>query len=239
MKNTPVKDIFFPPRCCGCDGLTERASPVCIRCEKLVLHYASDKKQCDICGLSAEDCICRKKQFFDKFVAAFYYDSTPVKTIFKLKFRARPDIARTYAKLLHTLLEERQLLTEIDIITFIPMRRLAKFRRGYNQSELIARNISELSGIDCVPLLEKIYKTSFQHNLKKTARTGNLLGAFEPVKENTALFENKRVLIVDDVATTGSTLGEAAKTLLIFGADSVYAAACTVSKKSKKNIEHR
>ncbi len=131
-------------------------------------------------------------------------------------------------------LEERGLMRDVDIITFVPMRSFRRFIRGYNQSELIARKLSELSGIPYKRLLEKKYDSSPQHKLSAVARTGNLIGCFEPVKDAEDLFKYKTVLVVDDVLTTGSTLNEIAKTLLIFGADSVYTATCTVTKRKKR-----
>ena len=135
---------------------------------------------------------------------------------------------------MYACLEERGLMRDVDIITFIPMRSFRRFIRGYNQSELIARKLSELSGIPYKRLLEKKYDSSSQHKLSAVARTGNLIGCFEPVKDAEDLFKYKTVLVVDDVLTTGSTLNEIAKTLLIFGADSVYAATCTVTKRKKR-----
>lgn len=87
-------------------------------------------------------------------------------------------------------------------------------------------------------LLKKQYKSSSQHKLGAVSRSGNLLGCFEPDKKKLDCIADKTVLVVDDVLTTGSTLNEITKTLLIFGADSVYVAACAATKK-KKNIEHK
>lgn len=132
-------------------------------------------------------------------------------------------------------LRQRNMLDNTDIITFIPMTPYAKFRRGYNQSELIAKHLSELSGKTCKQLLYKISATDKQHCLSGIERTGNLLGVFEPAKEQADQIKDKRILVIDDVSTTGSTFNEIAKTLLIFGASEVYAAAFTARKKGKKH----
>lgn len=132
-------------------------------------------------------------------------------------------------------LRERDMLGETDIITFIPMRPVASFLRGYNQSRLIAKHLSALTSIPCAPLLYKIGKTKKQHTLRGIERSGNLLGMFEPTKERLQEISDRNILLIDDVYTTGSTLNEAAKTLLIFGAQSVSAAVFSVGKKQKKN----
>ena len=92
-------------------------------------------------------------------------------------------------------LKNRDFLGKTDIITFIPMRPFAKFMRGYNQAELIARRLSVHSGIPCLPLLTKEFPTKSQHNLRGIARSGNLSGVFEPAKELTDEIKGKYSVI--------------------------------------------
>lgn len=131
------------------------------------------------------------------------------------------------------------MLEDTDIISYIPMSRRSLFKRGYNQSRLIAEKIAEASGKPCIGLLVKYRKTKSQHSLKSINRSGNLLGAYEPDKRYLDEIKGKTILLIDDVSTTGNTFNEAGKTLLIFGAESIYAASCTVKEKTKKNIEHK
>lgn len=230
-----VIDRIFPPRCCSCDDIPEKDSPTCLKCKELILHPANELSRCGICFMSNEKCICSKRQYYDKLCASFIYEGSVTKTIFKLKFRSRPDIAKGFAKQMLLSLRERDMLSDIDIITFIPMSSFAKFKRGYNQSQLLAKYLSQYSGIPYDGLLMKLHKTKAQHTLNNISRSGNLLGLFEPIKDKTELIRGKTVLVVDDVSTTGATFNEIAKTLLIFGAACVYAASCTTTqKKSQK-----
>ncbi|MBQ2759271.1 MAG: ComF family protein [Clostridia bacterium] len=229
-----LTDIFFPPRCAGCDTITEDAFPVCKACNELRIRPFNSKNRCDTCFLSVRDCICTKRQYFSKLSVCFFYDGPPKRTVFRMKFRARPDIAKAYAKLIYLSLQERELTDSIDAVTFVPMGRYRKFKRGYNQSELLARHIARLCNKPCIPFLIKESTASVQHDTKKIFRKGNLLGIYEPDKKYEAEIKGKRILVADDVTTTYSTFNEIAKTLLIFGADEVYAAACTATKKSKK-----
>ncbi len=238
MKSNPLLTAFFPARCCGCDQITGNNMPVCADCKKLVLHPSEPASACEVCGQQIKNCVCKKHQYYSKLIPCFYYEGPPVKTIFKLKFRSRPDIAENYSKLLLNCLEERELLKNIDIITSVPMRKFKKFKRGYNQSELLAKHLSEYTNIPYEQLLEKKFASSSQHQLNALSRTGNLLGCFEPKKERISTFSAKTVLVVDDVLTTGSTLNEISKTLLVFGAASVYTASCAVTKK-KNYIERK
>ena len=235
MKKTPLRDIFFPPRCCGCDTLTQDDTPYCKSCQKLVIPYKNTNSECDICGFRLNKCICGKRRFYTSFTTVFYHEDKARKNIFRLKFHSRPDIAENFAKALILQLNEREILENTDIITFVPMRAFSKLKRGYNQSELIAKQMSRNTGIEYLPLLTKELKTRNQHTLGKIARSTNLLGAFELKKEYSEYIQGKNILIVDDVFTTGSTMNEIAKTLLIFGADKIFAASCTLTRKKQLN----
>lgn len=239
MKNSPLRDALFPMRCCGCDKLTGSTLPFCEDCTSLVIKPCKKTALCDICGLHISQCLCGKRLYYEKFSAVFYHEKEARKNILRLKFHLRRDIAATFAKAILLQLSDRDFLEKTDIITFIPMRPLAKFSRGYNQAELIAKRLSVHTGIPCISLLTKEFSTTNQHKLKGIARSGNLLGAFEPRKEYTEKIAGKRILIIDDVCTTGNTLNEAAKTLLIFGAETVFTAVCNVRKKEEKTVEQK
>ena len=239
MKNSPLRDIFFPLRCCGCDKITGSTLPFCEDCKMLVIKPDKTTGLCDVCGLHLSKCLCGKRLYYEKFSAVFYHENEARKNIFRLKFHLRRDIADSFAKAILLQLDSRDITEKADIIAFIPMRPFARLMRGYNQAELIAKRLSVHTGIPCAPLLTKEFSTKKQHELKGLARSGNLLGVFEPHKEHTDEIAGKRILLVDDVSTTGNTLNEAAKTLLIFGAESVFTAVCTVRKKEKKVIEQK
>ncbi len=232
-----IHNILFPPRCCGCDAITDTKFPVCTACMKNLIQVEEKRAKCSSCMLSKDKCICIKKQYFEKISACFYYEGSQVKSVFKLKFRARRDLAKSFAGTMYYSLKERDMLRDTDIITFIPMHPINKFLRGYNQARLIAEYLSEYSGIPCKQLLKKEGRTSTQHKLNHILRSGNLIGIFEPVKNSENDIKGKNILIVDDVMTTGSTFNEAAKTLLIFGAEAVFISCCTVTKKSKNTVE--
>lgn len=230
-----LADIFFPVRCPGCDSLTDTELPLCSVCSDKMIHPSQKKSRCDICFMPIKECFCSKRQYFEKLCVPLYYENKTKLTLHKFKFKSRRDLARAYAKLLVQALEERDMLKDTDFLTHIPMRPYDTFVRGYNQSKLIAEHVSKLTDIPCISFLIKSSKTKKQHSLGKTARSGNLLGVFEPDKTKLDMLQNKTVLIIDDIITTGSTLNENAKTLMIFGADKVYACACAVTKKSKNN----
>lgn len=228
-----IKRLLFPARCCGCDRVI-RDGCLCDDCRKLAVHPSGKRSRCDVCFLPAKECICGKNLFYDALDFIFFNEGSRRKTVYKLKFAGRRDLAESYGKLLAEGLKERELADKTDVITAIPMSKPSLDKRGYNQAEEIAIAISKEIGIEYKPLLYKCMENSRQHDLGRVARTGNVLGAFEPFKEAAEDIDGKNILVVDDIITGGSTANEAAKTLKIFGADNVYIAVVAATKIKTK-----
>ena len=234
-----VTTLFFPSRCVVCDKVTSHGRMICGNCEKYLVHPAEKRRRCDICFLPPEICGCGKNRYYEKLSAPFLSVSPALRSVYKMKFDGKLYRIKPFAHFMKLALDERGLTEQIDVISFIPMHRSGQTKRGYNQAEELAKALSKETGIECVPLLHKCVKTPPQHTMKTSAmRTGNLLGAYEPIHENTELFKDKTVLLTDDIITSGSTLNEAAKTLLIFGADKVFVtAAVSTPKKQHKTAD--
>ena len=135
------------------------------------------------------------------------------------------------AYFMYRMLKSADILESIDIITYIPMGKKDMNRRGYNQTKLIAKELTGITGVKNVSLLKKVRETKEQKTLGAADRRKNLNNAFEfKFRED---IKGKTVLIIDDVCTTGSTLSEAARILKKAGAGKVIAAAfAKVVKKS-------
>lgn len=230
-----LTDLIFPVRCPCCDKPADTTLPLCSSCKEKMLHPSEEKRRCEICSFSTRDCICKDRQYFDRLCIPLYYEDEAKKTLHRFKFRGRRDLAKQYARLLVQALDERKLTDSTDCITNVPMSRGDRFLRGYNQSQLIAEQISSLTGIPYEEFLYKKHKTKKQHSLGKEARSGNLLGAFDILPGRSGAPEGRTILVVDDILTTGSTLNEISKTLLIFGADRIFVCACAVTKNQKKH----
>ena len=98
----------------------------------------------------------------------------------------------------------------------------------------LAKAVAKSLGLPCRALLYKYADTETQHEQSFIRRQGNILGAYEPVEEEIEGFNGKGVLVVDDILTSGATLNEAAKTLLIFGVQRVFVAAAAGRPREKK-----
>jgi ComF family protein len=108
-----------------------------------------------------------------------------------------------------------------DVVTFVPLTRKRKRSRGYNQSQLLANQISKTLDIPCKTLLKKVVSNRPQRSMRGNERRGNVFGVYDIVPNVDVT--GKTILIVDDVKTTGSTVGECCATLKAYGANKVYA----------------
>ena len=111
---------------------------------------------------------------------------------------------------------------DIDIITAVPLHKLRKKERGFNQSEILASKIGKLIGVPYVGLLVKFKKNKVQHSLPRLEREENVKNVYKAINENK--IKGKNILLCDDIVTTGSTLRECAKILFEAGANKVYCA---------------
>ena len=98
-----------------------------------------------------------------------------------------------------------------DIITCVPMHKDDRKKRGYNQAELLARECAKIMNIPYIDTLEKHKKNKVQHSIKAKERAKNVRGVYRLIQKD--IVKDKNILIIDDIITTGHTLGECAKVL--------------------------
>lgn len=138
------------------------------------------------------------------------------KNIHRFKFDGVTDYARAIGQLIVDRVPE-EAFEGVDFITFVPLNRDVRRRRGYNQAELIARAVAELKGIPVRDVLEKVKQNRPQHSLSASARKKNVKGVFA-VKED---IKGQNIILADDIITTGETMCECAKLLFRAGAGNV------------------
>lgn len=148
------------------------------------------------------------------------YDSRMRGSIGRFKYRNRREYADFYAEELANFCGEALLSWRPDALIPVPLHRSRQRKRGFNQAELVAKRLGRRLNI---PVAEKtlfrIKKTSPQKELSDTQRRANLKNAFQ-VRENDVRL--KRVVLIDDIYTTGSTVDAAASVLLEHGVENVY-----------------
>lgn len=162
----------------------------------------------------------------------WYYKDTVRSSILRYKFGRRRSYAPAYGRVLAMKLAKEE-LTDFDILTFVPIASLRRLSRGYDQVELLARRVSGELGLPACRTLRKIRNTPPQSGISDAARRrANVLGAYRAVDPD--FLQGKRILLLDDIITTGATASECARVLLTAGAKEVYCAALAASNHKSK-----
>ena len=205
----PESDDF----CTSCrDALTGDAAFTCPRCARSVGQFANLADGC-------QD--CRDENFrFEQALRLGLYAETMRDVVLQIKHLHAQNLAHAVGRLWATHHEERFRALKPDVVVPIPLHWWRRWCRGYNQSEMLAEAVAESLGLPCRSnWLYRTRSTVHQTNLSAGARMENVKGAFacRPV----AGIKGLRVLLVDDVMTTGNTANEAAKAMLKSGAAAV------------------
>ena len=200
---TKILDIIYPKVCYICGRKAEDG--LCKKCEKLLekqTAYGIDNYKDD------------SNTFFDKHIYLYTYDGLIRNLILKFKFNDKPYLYKIFIKNLKNNKKICLLFKKYDIIIPVPISKKREKERGYNQSLLISKELSNLYNIYCDNnILIKTKNTKPQSILKKEQRIENAKNVYYIV--NNKKIKNKRVLLIDDIFTTGSTVNECSKILKI------------------------
>lgn len=205
--------------------------PKCILCKKILADNETDI--CHHCRVNAPDAIRLKKSiaFVAEWTAVWYYKGNVRESLLRYKFYNARNYAPAYGRLLAMKILQSNM--HFDILTWVPISRRRKLRRGYDQVALIAQEVGKELNISPIPTLKKTRHAPPQSSISdESARRANILSAYRTLDPDS--IRDKRILILDDIITTGSTISECAKTLLISGASEVICAAIAVTPKNKK-----
>ncbi len=212
--------LIFPTRCPVCSKVIFPDNDFCAECRSSLTIYSGNHR---IKGA-------------DSFNAAFEYNEKISPAIILLKRGIKGNAAYAFGKALAAVLENRDISQKADIIIPVPLYKSDKRERGFNQAEVIAKEIGRILKIDVsTDIVEKIRKTNPQKTLTKRERKVNLKNAFE-VKSSEKI-KGKCIILIDDVCTTGSTLTEITGLLRRNGAAEVHCAVCCKTPDIKKEDE--
>ena len=226
-------DIICPMTCPMCDKILDKNEKICTVCDKKLVYIFEPK--CKKCGKELENerleyCIdCSvKKHYFKTGIAAFKYDSMVSKSIYKFKYHNRRTYALFYGDAISKVYGSEIRRWSCDVIIPVPIHNKRRIKRGYNQAELIARELSVKLGIPMdAKYMFRVGNTRPMKELDKTARKKNVEKAFKIYKN---VVKYKKIILVDDIYTTGSTLDACAKTLLEAGATEIYFVSLSVGQ---------
>lgn len=220
-------DIVYPPSCVACQAATAQAQALCPACwgemrfierpycERLGTPFAIDLGDGMVSPAAIAD-----PPVFARARAVCRFDGTARELVHRLKYGDRTDLALTMGRMM--IQAGRELLPEADVIVPVPLHRFRLWTRRFNQAAALAQVVARGSGVPLAPLaLARVKRTRQQVGLTRAQRADNLQGAFKVLPAARPQIEGRRVLLVDDVLTTGATGNAAARALLRGGARTV------------------
>ena len=213
-----ITHLLFPPKCVLCKKLlTDRQTDLCSGCRSSAPVFPGSKI---------------KLSFLAQWTGIWYYKENVRASLLRFKFGRRRGYARVYGRLMAAKLLELG-WEDTDVLTYIPISLRRNLRRGYDQSQLLAKVISRELDIPLTKTLRKIRHTKPQSGMGDAAhRRANILGAYRIT--DPALVFDKRILLIDDIITTGATASECARVLLTAGAKEVKLATVAVATHDKR-----
>lgn len=212
-----VIDFVFPVTCVGCEKGGEY---ICISCrQKLIPH----QEFCNICHKPSDDFVvhrmCRDKVYYEGIVILWEFTSLVKKIIYKLKFFHRYNTVEFLAQKLWIWIQTNWVLAKVSekaesiYISYVPSHWWRRYWvKWYNQSELLAHRLSEISWISFLDIWSKIKNTKSQVKLSRRERLLNLVGVYR-LWDSLTLSGSETIIIVDDISTTWSTINQLAKTI--------------------------
>ncbi len=234
-------NILYPRRCPVCDGiLKDPDSLICPDCRAVLRPVTGPR--CMRCGrpVEAERELCRdcekRRRSFREGRGIFLYDSRMKRSMMKYKYHGRREYGDYFSAAMCYYAEKDILRWRPDVIVPVPLHRDKERRRGFNQSKYLADRIGRAFHIPAAAgILLKKKRTRSQKRLDASARRRNLREAFS-VEENV---KGLRILLIDDVYTTGSTVEAASERLLEKGASDVYFLTCCMGIDQEISCEKR
>ena len=185
-----ILQVVYPVSedCIICKGSPQEGSWLCSSCENKIKY----------CKESFELTKNHKKY---SYYCLAYYSKSVSQLVLRLKYKSDFVSANVLGEKMAAVVLKNNLI--FDFITFVPATKQSLRKRGYNQSELLAKAISEVLKIKVIYTLDKIRETKDQIGLNEEMRWQNILGSYR--LKNNVKFKNKKILLVDDVMTTGAT----------------------------------
>lgn len=253
-----ILDWIYPPRCMSCrNPLPLQDKPgrslwLCSYCKNL--FQPLDVPGCGICSTPVDAGVtvcasCNGKGFsFVHNRSAFAYEDLVRDLIHDIKFRRRRHVAQGLGRLwasgfLGPFLDSINSVNSIKtaaILVPLPMHKAKRRQRGFDQAQILASSIGEVTGIKAISILERTQDTPPQSGLHPRQRIENVKGAFRIKPEFTGKIAGQTIVLVDDIYTTGASLDECARVLKSGGASDVYAMTLAIAVRKggqSRNID--
>ena len=203
-------DLIYPPKCAFCHkNVKDGTVRICEDCERKLPYTRNFGR--------------KKIEFVSQCVAPLYYEDDVRESLRRFKFESCSGYAKAYAPMVADCIRQT-ILDRFDVLSWIPVSRERLRQRGYDQAELLAKAVAKELGLQAEPVLRKKRNTPPQSQTGSAEkRRANIAGAYAVLKPERV--QGKRILLLDDIVTTGSTVRECAKALGLAGAEEVLCAA--------------
>ena len=200
-----IAHLLYPWKCVFCESVL-KDTDICRECEEKLPYTVGDSAM-------------QKFPFIDKCVSPLYYKDKVRASVHRYKFGGCSAYSRRYAALMSDCVENNLDCRSIDVISWIPLSKKRLRQRGYDQARLLAEEIAAKTGLPC---RQQKVKNNGAQSLTRDAkqRRENVAGVY--ALDDGADVSGLRILLVDDVVTTGATMSEAARILRKAGAKSVF-----------------
>jgi ComF family protein len=226
-----ILDIVYPARCPVCGEIViPKGEKACMQCRKKLTYITEPR--CKKCSKPIEQeekeyCSdCEQMNFhFVKGYAVWLYDSVMKRSIADFKYHGRKEYAKFYVQEMVQIYGETLKRLRLDAIVPVPVHASKYLERGYNQADILARMLGKELAIPVLSrLLIRNKKTLPQKQLSDKERLRNLIQAFSLDKSVSAAYHKtlNRVLLVDDIFTTGSTIEACTNVFMAHGIDHIY-----------------
>ena len=223
---------LYPDRCLICARVIETGKRICSACEPDAPYICPPV--CKKCGRPRKLCACgKRRRHYERAVAPFLRTAAMHAAVSALKEKAARDVVYSFAYEMAATVRREYGDTAFDMVTYVPLTRKDRRRRGHNQSELLALELARQLHMRCVKTLVKITQNRPQKDLSAHERVGNVMGVYDVCAD----VQDKFILLVDDVITTGATLNECAKMLRLYGARQVFVVTATAAEPPQKKEE--
>lgn len=214
-------DYFFPSNCAACGmPISVRDNGVCKTCLSSIqplddaCHKCGGQLVNDVCGVCTE-----RAWYVDRCFAISEYFGVMKEILVRYKFHKWRRLSKHFAEMVYNAAVDA--FGGVDIITAVPMTKSKVRKRGFNQSELVAKEVAKKMGKKYMQLIREVRVWKTQKDLNYVDRFLNVLGRFEIKKK----LSGENILLIDDVFTTGATINECARLLKTAGAKRVFAIA--------------
>lgn len=212
--NERILEVLFPSKCILCRELLQKEEmDLCRSCRTTTSRWISHRQRI---------------RFVDDYTAVWYYEDHVRESLLRYKFSNARSYAESYGRMV-AMQVSKELPEQIDLVTWVPIGPKRKRKRGYDQSELLARAVGQELELPVRKLLHKARDNKVQSSLTDSAaRKANVLGVYSLWEVD--WIKDRNILLLDDIITTGATVSEAARMLQDAGAKNVYCAAVAAGR---------